>query len=99
LADAEAAAVAEAAAAAAAAKAANDDDDFIGMSSTFQSRRRTLRSTSTRLLNKEIKKKVDPEPPQPHLARIIEWTNNEDNSDNAYSDLLMKTFFVVEVDN
>jgi hypothetical protein len=99
LADAEAAAVAEAAAAAAAAKAANDDDDFIGMSSTFQSRRRTLRSTSTRLLNKEIKKKVGPEPPQLHLARIIEWTNNEDNSDNAYSDILMKTFFVVEVDN
>ena len=91
LAAAEAAAVAEAAAAAA--KAADEDDDVNFGEASMYTRRRTLRSTSSRTtLNKEIKKRVGPEPPEPHLARIIEWINNDESPDRAYSDLLLKCF-------
>jgi len=96
LAAAEAAAVAAAAAAAAAAaKSADEDDDVNFGEASLSTRRRTLRSTSSRTtLNKEIKKRVGPEPPEPHLARIIEWINNDESPDRAYSDLLLKCFNV-----
>jgi hypothetical protein len=83
-------AVAEAAAAEALLIAAAEDDSIFG-SSTITSRRRSLRATSSRTVNKEIKKRIGPEPPEPHLGRIIEWIN-EDIPDRAFADILLKCF-------